>query len=167
MEPPSDQPVRATYQGREGPKRRSLIPRAVVFLVFGLFALLPAEGLRSAALLGTEAFDVLGMCCALYDGIRQASLAWRLDLTADSLRWRSMFRNGEISLTDLQRMRRRWDGVGVIESTARRRLLVDASDRLWGFASDVKEAAPHIDVSFPQRNGPRRASWDHRTTRKT
>jgi hypothetical protein len=158
MAPFSEQAATSGYQGRRRTARGILIWVALVFLVFvelSAFKITP-PGLRPA-LPAFETCYALGMCCAVYAGIRDATAAWLLELTPDALRWRSMYRSGEIPLAELRRVRSRWDGFAVIESAGRRPLLIDIDVRaLPRFAVDVERAAPQISVKLPERRNRRR-----------
>jgi hypothetical protein len=126
---------------------------AVLFVVFGMDAALAGRPLGLVPELA-DGSRALAMSACAWQAIKDASAAWRLDLTPRSLRWRSGFRSGEIPLAELRRVRLRWDGFAVIESAGRRRLLINVSIRdQQRFAADVEEAAPHIEMKLPQRHG--------------
>jgi hypothetical protein len=158
MGPLAEREATSGYQGRKRTARRVLIWVALMFLVFvelSAFRITP-PGLRPA-LPEFEVFYALGTGCAVYVGIRDATAAWQLELTRDVLRWRSMFRGGEIPLAELRVVRSRWDGFPVIESAGRRPLLVDIDVRaLRRFAADLDKAAPQIILKLPEPRSPRR-----------
>jgi hypothetical protein len=85
---------------------------------------------------------------AIWHGILSA--VQRLELTADTLRWRSVLRSHEVPLTELRRLRPvgRNGRQEVIEFTRRRRLRLGVRPGLKEFAADIKAAAPHVEVTF-------------------
>jgi len=85
---------------------------------------------------------------------------YRLELTADSLRWRSTVRSGEVPLTELRRMRPGYRGSNsvVIEPAVRRPIRVVVRDGLPEFVADVRQAVPHLGASFGYPSGYRRGS---------
>jgi hypothetical protein len=80
------------------------------------------------------------------------SVVRRLELTAETLRWRSALRSYEIPLTQLRRMRPGRDGrAEIIELAGRRPIRIGVCDGLEEFAADIKAAAPQVEVTFADR----------------
>jgi hypothetical protein len=82
-----------------------------------------------------------------------------LDLTADTLRWRTLLRSHEVPLAELRRVRPkgRKGRVEVIEFARRRPIRLGIRDGLVEFAADIKAAAPQVEVTFadqPSGNRP-------------
>jgi hypothetical protein len=77
------------------------------------------------------------------------SPARRLELTVDTLRWRSTLRSHEIPLTELKRMRpARMGKAEVIEFARRLPIRVAVRDGLDEFEANVRAVAPHVAVTF-------------------
>jgi hypothetical protein len=85
-----------------------------------------------------------------------------LELTRDSLRWRSIGRRGEVPLAELRQVRAGQDLFGRvrIEIAGRRPIRVLVSGGLSDFINNVKRAAPQlegsVDLSSARRSAYRR-----------
>src|SRR5215469_11563728 len=94
----SDPGVISSYGSRKGPApERLLIPAGVGALVTYFMS----QYVTTTSPLGPVLFAVLFLVVAGSGCYREASKAWRLELTAGSLRWRSIFGSGDIPLTEL------------------------------------------------------------------
>jgi hypothetical protein len=84
--------------------------------------------------------------------------AYRLELTADTLRWRFALSGGEVSITDMRRMRpaRVNPMLEIIEFAERRPIRVLVIPGLQQFAAETEKVAPQLETSFAERSGYRR-----------
>lgn len=84
--------------------------------------------------------------------------AYRLELAADTLRWRFALGGGEVPTSELRRMRpaRGNSKVEIIEFAGRRPIRVIAVPGLEQFAVEVQKVAPQLETSFAARSGYRR-----------
>jgi hypothetical protein len=102
-----------------------------------------------------EALPAFVLYILLFGGIWYLVLTQvtRLELTADTLRWRTRLRRHEVPLTELRRVRPKGgrSRAEVIEFARRRRITVGVRDGLEEFAADIKAAAPQVEVAFADR----------------
>ena len=154
-----DPAVRSSYQTR---KRAKVVLAAPVMMtaVFAWLGFYFTQLPGSVPVLETVLITAFFVGCLVSTWYSMLFGVWRLELTADTLRWRSILQSGEVPLTELRRMRPGYLGsrAEVIEFARHRPIRVLVRDGLPQFAADVRQAAPHLEVSFAEPSGYRRST---------
>lgn len=155
-----DTGVISSYETRQRAVPTGLLIRAAIGIALVCYFLF--SGSWTGSLLGNALFALAALGLAAIGCLQAASMAWRLELTAQSLRWRSAFRSGQVPLAELRSIRpsswsSRRSPVAVIEFTGRRPIRIAVRDGLTLFAADVMQAAPQVKMGLPEPDGYR---WD-------
>ena len=162
-------PVLSSYQARA-----TALPWLAVY--WALLAVFLAVG----AVIGVDSlqgklFGLLMAGGSAFASFSVVSAAWRLELTADTLRWRSTLGGGEVPLTELRSIRSgqgrgrlpmfgpaawRARAFAVIDfTTGSRPVSIPVRAGFGLFAEAVRQAAPQLDVDLgDQATGYRRGS---------
>jgi hypothetical protein len=157
-QPPA--PAVCSYVALKRPRALLVAPVALTVVWAGIISVVPFDdyqGPPSAPvgmlLLAAPVACILGLFWYL-----MLHTAYRLELAADTLRWRFVTGDGEVPITDLRRMRpaRGNSKLEIIEFAGRRPVRVIAVPGLQQFAAEVQNVAPQLETSFAARSGYRR-----------
>jgi hypothetical protein len=156
---PSDPAVTSSYDARGNAKTTLVFVIILGFLTLPLVQVLVSVALRPSQVHGARQWLELALLAAplvlLFGSIWYwvLSAVQRLELTVDTLRWRTLLRRHEVPLTELRRVRPkgRNGGAEVIEFARRRPVRVAVRAGLAEFAADIKAAAPQVEVMLADR----------------
>lgn len=145
--PTYDPAVLASYQTRGSPRDRT---RAAVVVTGGFALLLAFSFTASGPTSLGYTYPPIALFAVCLSVVWYSALfgVYRLEMTQDSLRWRSLIRRGEVPLTELRRIRNRGSKWAVIERDNGRRISISMREGFPKFADDVRRAAPNANVSI-------------------